>query len=68
MEVPGGKPDANTVDKLDVRSVVVERTPSGSEELGSTLVGCKSLELTTAGCDENGISRVSNEEVVAVCD
>lgn len=68
MEVPGGKPDANTVDKLDVRSVVVERTPSDSEELGSTLVGCKSLELTTAGCDENGIRRVSIEEVVAVCD
>lgn len=68
MEVPGGKPDATTADKLDVRSVVVERTPSDSEELGSTLVGCRSLGLTTADSDENGISRVSNEEVVAVCD
>lgn len=68
MEVTGGKPDATTADKLDVNSVVVERTPSDSDELGSTLVGCRSLELTAAGCDENGISRVSIEEVVAVCD
>ena len=68
MEVPGGKPDATTADKLDVRSVVVERTPSDSEELGSALVGCRNLELTTADSDENGISRVSVSVVVAVID
>ena len=63
IEATRGKPDATTAGELEVDSVVIE-TALGSDELGSTLVGCRDLELITAGCDENGLSDV----VVAVGD
>ena len=68
IETTGGKPVATTAGELEVNSVVIDRTASGSDELDSTLVGCRDLELTTAGSDDNGISSTSSDVVVAVCD
>ena len=63
-ETTGGEAVATTAGEC----VVIERTASGSDELGSTLVGCRDLELITAGCEENGINSTPSDVVVAVCD
>ena len=63
METPGGNPDATAAGEVEV----TERTASASDELGPTLVDCSTLDLTTAGSDENGIS-ASWDVVVEVWD